>query len=338
MRPYATCCCRRAHWLPCRVPRIRRDDAPGRRCGLPPRESTPVRHRCTWRPAPARSSPSRRGRQRVRRGSEGGRGAAGQRCPACSCSGSAPAIPRSRRSTTPAHLIAQYEVTVPPSLSARRGAGVDRPPGCRQPDHGAATAKGLLLSRPGRHPGEAAQAAAIAQGYRRRTQAVENQISIQSSIQVTLQVRIAEMSRQVVRNLGVNWQALGNDRQDRSDLPALALNANASPVTCGGTTGRCSPSRLQRRQLQWRDRRAGPGQPCAYPRRAKPDGDERPAGQASWSAASFRSRFPKAERRDLRRFQEIRRVAHLRADGVQRRPDQCPCRAGGQQHQQSPTR
>jgi pilus assembly protein CpaC len=115
-------------------------------------------------------------------------------------------------------LIAQYEVTVLPS---HFGANQAQP-----------AAKGLLLTGQVENPGEAAQAAAIARGFIGDNQAVENQIAIQSSIQVTLQVRIAEMSRQVVRNLGVNWSALGNigTIAKFSPFAALALVAN-SPST-----------------------------------------------------------------------------------------------------------
>jgi pilus assembly protein CpaC len=109
------------------------------------------------------------------------------------------------------HLIAQYEVTVLPShfgANQAQAAIARMIPGGRitvQP-----AAKGLLLTGQVENPGEAAQAAAIARGFIGDNQAVENQISIQSSMQVTLQVTIAEMSRQVVRNLGVNWAVLGD--------------------------------------------------------------------------------------------------------------------------------
>jgi pilus assembly protein CpaC len=44
---------------------------------------------------------------------------------------------------------------------------------------------------------------------------------------VNLRVRIAEVSRNVIRNLGVNWSALGNIGKIAA-FPALALNANAN--------------------------------------------------------------------------------------------------------------
>jgi pilus assembly protein CpaC len=130
------------------------------------------------------------------------------------------------------HLIAQYEVAVLPShfnASEAQAAITRTLPGSRITVR--ATSKGLLLSGQADNPADAAQAAAVAQSFLNANQSMDNQISIQSSIQVTLQVRIAEMSRQVVRNLGVNWQALGTIGTIGA-LPALALNANVNTVAC----------------------------------------------------------------------------------------------------------
>jgi pilus assembly protein CpaC len=131
------------------------------------------------------------------------------------------------------HLIAQYEVTVLPShfgANQAQAAIARMLPGGRiavQP-----AAKGLLLTGRVGDAGEAAQAVAIARGFVGDNQSVENQITIQSAIQVTLQVRIAEMSRQVVRNLGVNWSALGNigTISKFSPFAALGLIANSDPT------------------------------------------------------------------------------------------------------------
>ena len=51
-------------------------------------------------------------------------------------------------------------------------------------------------------------------GFAGDTPNIDNEITIASPIQVTLNVRIAEMSRTVVRNLGINWQALGTIGSD----------------------------------------------------------------------------------------------------------------------------
>ena len=139
---------------------------------------------------------------------------------------------------TVGNLISQYEITVHPSTfgaSEAQAAIARLMPGSRvkaQPQP-----KGLVLGGQVNTPAEAAQAVAIARGYINDNQLVENQISIQSSIQVTLRVRIAEMSRQVIQNLGINWQALGTIGSI-GKLPALALNANAAvlPLCVGLST------------------------------------------------------------------------------------------------------
>ena len=138
------------------------------------------------------------------------------------------------------HLIAQYEVSVSPShfnASEAQSAITRMLPGSRVTVQ--ATSKGLLLVGQADNPGDAAQAAAVAQSFLGASQTLENQISIQSSIQVTLQVRIAEMSRQVVRNLGVNWQAFGNIGSIAKVIPGLSLAANgaSSTIANGGTLG-----------------------------------------------------------------------------------------------------
>jgi pilus assembly protein CpaC len=126
------------------------------------------------------------------------------------------------------HLISQYEVTVLPSHfgASEAQATIQRMlPGSRvtvQP-----TASGLLLVGQVDNPGEAAQAKAVAQGFLSGTQTVDNELNIQSSVQVTLQVRVAEMSRQVVRNLGVNWQAIGNI----GSIGTLALTTPGGALT-----------------------------------------------------------------------------------------------------------
>ncbi len=57
---------------------------------------------------------------------------------------------------------------------------------------------------------------------------MDNRLSVASSIQVNLRVRIAEMSRNLVRQFGVNWEALGNIGTIGKFpvFPALTLNAN----------------------------------------------------------------------------------------------------------------
>jgi pilus assembly protein CpaC len=56
-------------------------------------------------------------------------------------------------------------------------------------------------------------------------------MTISSPVQVTLNVRVAQMSRQVIRNLGINWQAIANIGTIGT-LPAFALNINKSTLSC----------------------------------------------------------------------------------------------------------
>jgi pilus assembly protein CpaC len=138
------------------------------------------------------------------------------------------------------HLIAQYEVTVQPSRfgAAEAQSAIARlVPGSRVTAQ--AQSRGMLLSGQVDNPADVAQAVAIAKGYLAENQTVENQLNVQSRMQVTLRVRIAEVSRQVVQNLGINWQALGTTG-NIGKIPALSLNANAAiaPGCLAGLAGK----------------------------------------------------------------------------------------------------
>ena len=133
-------------------------------------------------------------------------------------------------------LVAQYQVTVSPSnfvADAVKTALRQQMPAAAI--HVQAEARGVLLTGRVENPSDAAEAAAIARGFMGPGDVVQNQLVVRSSIQVTLRVRIAEMSRQVVRNLGINWQALGTIGTI-GKLPALTLNANtAAAIACSPT-------------------------------------------------------------------------------------------------------
>ena len=122
------------------------------------------------------------------------------------------------------HAVAQYDITVQPSAfgASQAQTMIARLiPGSRvqvQPQ-----AKGLLLSGYVGNASDAAQAVAVAKGFVGDGQAVENQLGVQAPVQVTLAVRIAQMSRTVVRNLGINWGALGNIGTIGTISPALTL-------------------------------------------------------------------------------------------------------------------
>ena len=135
------------------------------------------------------------------------------------------------------HLLAQYELTVQPSSFGAREAQTainHLLPGNHVKVQ--AQGKGLMLSGSVKNPADAGQAMAIAKGYIPDGASVDNELTIESPIQVTLNVRVAQMSRQVVRNLGINWQAISTIGTI-AKLPALVLNANASTLTCAASSG-----------------------------------------------------------------------------------------------------
>ncbi len=138
------------------------------------------------------------------------------------------------------HLLVQYELTVHPSSFGAREAQAainHLLPGNNVKVQ--AQGKGLMLTGSVKSPADAGQAMAIAKGYVTENAAIDNEITIESPIQVTLTVRVAQMSRQVVRNLGINWQAIATIGSI-AKLPALALNANASTLACAATSGTSS--------------------------------------------------------------------------------------------------
>ena len=138
-------------------------------------------------------------------------------------------------------LLAQYELTVQPSSfsAGEAQSTIDRLlPGNHVKVR--AQGKGLMLTGSVKSPADVAQAIAIAKGYLTEGAALDNEIRIESPIQVTLTVRIAQMSRNVVRNLGINWQAIASFGKIAT-LPAVSLNANASTLACVAATAAAFP-------------------------------------------------------------------------------------------------
>ena len=80
---------------------------------------------------------------------------------------------------------------------------------------------GLVVRGTVATPSEAERAMTTARSYASPKQTVENRLQIVGSAQVTLKVRIAEMSRNLTRELGFNWQGLGTIGR-----LALGLNIN----------------------------------------------------------------------------------------------------------------
>jgi pilus assembly protein CpaC len=108
------------------------------------------------------------------------------------------------------HVLAQFEVTVRQSRFAagEAEAAIAR---LMPASHISVVpqAKGILLTGRVANAEEAARAASIARGFLPDNQVIENQLAVSAQVQISLRVRIAEMNRSVVRNLGVDWAAVG---------------------------------------------------------------------------------------------------------------------------------
>ena len=110
--------------------------------------------------------------------------------------------------------IAQYQVSVVPSgfdagqvrgsLSRGGGASIST----------RATESGVSLGGHVATPGDAERAMTAAKGSLPPDAKVDNRLLVNQSIQVGLHVRIAEMTRSLVRELGVNWTAVGQLGKD----------------------------------------------------------------------------------------------------------------------------
>ena len=109
------------------------------------------------------------------------------------------------------HAVAEFDVTV--RASSFNANAAEAAVNALMPGLGlrvAAQPKGLLVSGSVASPQEAARVAAVVRSFLTDGQTLEDQIGVtQQSVQVQLRVRIAEMSREVTRGLGINWQAMG---------------------------------------------------------------------------------------------------------------------------------
>ncbi|WP_426955201.1 type II and III secretion system protein family protein [Muricoccus radiodurans] len=106
--------------------------------------------------------------------------------------------------------VAQYEITVRPSAygAGEAQATINRLiPGGRI--RAETRGNGIALSGEANSAADADRAVAIAQGYVTEGQVVDNRLTVLGQVQVSLRVRIAEVSREVTRQLGVDWQSIG---------------------------------------------------------------------------------------------------------------------------------
>lgn len=107
--------------------------------------------------------------------------------------------------------IVQYDVTVRSSaytaLQAESAIARQLP---GRGVHVAPRTNGLVISGTVPNASDAEQAMQTARDFAGAGQTVENRLSVLGSQQVNLRVRIAEVSRSVIRQLGINWSNLAN--------------------------------------------------------------------------------------------------------------------------------
>jgi pilus assembly protein CpaC len=108
------------------------------------------------------------------------------------------------------NVIGRYEVTVKPSAFGAQEAQSALHQALPHSNLSVQTSlNGLTLTGRVATPADAEQADTIAKSYLGEKGSLENRLTVASGVQVNLRVRIAEISRQVTRRFGINWNALG---------------------------------------------------------------------------------------------------------------------------------
>ncbi len=213
--------------------------------------------------------------------------------------------------------IAQYDVVVKPSRygAAEAESAIARVlPGATV--HVETMQNGLAITGQVKTAADADRVVQIVRGYLPAGQTVDNRLSVAASIQVNLRVRIAEMSRNLVRQLGVNWEALGNIGRIGA-FPALTLNANKA--TAAAIIAATNPLGLGVNFTGLIDALA---QELAgtRPGAAEPDRGQRRVGELSGRRRiSHPGRATEQPGDD--RIQAVRRQPGIRADGCLGRTD-----------------
>ncbi len=146
--------------------------------------------------------------------------------------GGGPAPTSAISSATAQAIQAMIAQTVQGASNVRaRGAGTD-----------------LILSGTVPNAGAAQQAEAIARGYVAEKSTVIDELTVLSGLQVNVRVRIAEIDRQITRQLGFNWQALGaNSWRFGLRTGAAATNPLITPLLplgLGSFAGAVPPNQI----------------------------------------------------------------------------------------------
>ncbi|MDB5316893.1 MAG: fimbriae assembly protein [Rhodospirillales bacterium] len=154
--------------------------------------------------------------------------------------------------------IAEYEVTVLPSAFDQTNARPPQPSALamqaavRQSVPGSDSVRittvgrnGFVLNGTIPNASDSQRAEIIARIFAGQEYSVVNNLQLLSAIQVNVRVRIAEVSRQVTRELGLNWRSFGQAGSFlmglRSGPSALTV---AAAVASGGSSLAASPARL----------------------------------------------------------------------------------------------
>jgi pilus assembly protein CpaC len=128
------------------------------------------------------------------------------------------------------HQLGQYDITVHPSdfIATEAQAAVARAlPGQAVLVH--SQVKGLVITGQLATPEQQARVISIVRGFLGDGQSLLDETGVTSAVQVTLKVRIAEMSRSVTRQLGINWLAAGS--VGHTGLAFATLNPLAGAAT-----------------------------------------------------------------------------------------------------------
>ena len=215
------------------------------------------------------------------------------------------------------NALAQYDITVlPSSFGASAAASVARRMAPGSNVQFSETPDSIMVNGQVPTPAAAEQVAAAARGFAGDKQAIENHTSITSAVQVTLRVRIAEISRTITRQLGINWTAFANIGQWK--LSALISDGLSTSSSLPNTSASPRPAArsIPVLDLLAQDQLITMLAEPNLTARQRRDG-ELPGGR----------RVPDPGRRqqnnsDHRRVQAIRRIAGLCAHRAVRRPHQ----------------
>jgi pilus assembly protein CpaC len=107
--------------------------------------------------------------------------------------------------------LSQFDIEVRPSaFGANEATTATRSTAAGSNAHFTDTLNGITMTGNPVNPEAAEQQASIASDYLTDKQTLDDHTTISSSVQVTLRVRIAEISRDITRQFGINWTALAN--------------------------------------------------------------------------------------------------------------------------------